>query len=263
MDTCQECSSTDLQEDYTNGCTVCTNCGLCASSYMLSHQAEWRDEEQSRVGRSDDTCLSTMINSETSMSRLHSNTTVSYGTRKCIKSQKMIGRYLAALNLGPIVEHRTNEIFKDFCNLGKIKNRNVCILASIYLAATNSGIPRTFKEIEAVASTLNKDISALIIQQMADQIMRKLNLTLEQFTASQLVSRYCSYLKIGRLEIRAEKLAQTIHMSYSSHTIAAVAIKSICDDEGMDMSFEKLGTATLGLPLMIKIAYLEFKATLC
>lgn len=258
MEACSECRSVDLYEDYVNGCVVCTNCGLHASSYLISEQPEWRDNEQSRVGCSDDIGLSTAINHQSLMSQLHVKTTMSYGTRKALAAREKMRRYCAALNLGEDVAQMSGDLYKTFCDLGKVRNKDITILACIYLISVNQKVPRTFMEIESIASTLNMDITALNIQSQALIIIEKLDLTMEDVTPRQLVPRYCSYLKLTGLEPNAMHIADSFQKSpYSSHISAAIVIKIACDNAKVEMSYETLALVALTTPRLLKLAHLR------
>jgi transcription initiation factor TFIIB len=261
MDKCPECKSIDIDEDSTHGCIVCTNCGLQLSNYYISMEQEWRDNEQSRVGLPDilDIGLSTSIPiTSINLSQLHSKSTLSRGVRKRLLSHEKLKYYINKLNLPNQVIILAGSIYEKYCETNNISRKDVTLLACIYLSSLQLDIPRTFKELESIASTQHRLITAEDIQIYAIKI-KDIGTEL-QITPIQLIPRYCSYLKLSYLENQVLLNALKIKSNkYSAQTLSSVIIKITCEENNIDITLDKISLVTLSSINMIRLALLDLR----
>ncbi len=190
VDTCPECSSTNLVHDYDTGETVCSNCGLVIHEQMMDKGPEWRaftQEEKasrSRVGvptsySVHDKGLSTAISQidrdafgrklplSTRLqmwrlrkwqirSRVHSSI-----DRNLAQAMAELDRLADKVYIPPPIKEKAAVIYRKALDKGLVRGRSIAAIAAaaLYASCRGSGTPRTLREISEASLVDKKDVA--------------------------------------------------------------------------------------------------------
>lgn len=250
MSCCIECHTDNVIDDTVNGCSVCTNCGLCSSTILISEEKEWRDEQKSRVGGPEILNIGLSTSMTGKLGHLQYSTTLSKGNKKLLTCLKRIPYYCERLNVPEFIKLKTCEIFEQYTNIHRLHKKDLIVLACIYLACYND-IPRTFQEMSHLTCLYTSEQ----IQRCTMKIQKTLNITMNNILPHQFIPRYCSLLKCSKIEPFAYKMSFEIKSThYSTQTIAAAIIMITCQQNNIELSYQRLSYVTSSSINLIRLA---------
>lgn len=190
VDTCPECSGSNLIHDYDTGETVCGGCGLVVQEQTLDKGPEWRaftQEEKasrSRVGvptsySVHDKGLSTAISQVDRdafgrklplatrlqmwrlrkwqiRSRVHSSV-----DRNLAQAMAELDRLSDKLYIPAPIREKASVMYRKALDKGLVRGRSIAAIAaaSLYAACRGSGTPRTLREISDASLVDKKDVA--------------------------------------------------------------------------------------------------------
>ena len=169
---CTECGSGDVLEDHRAGVLVCTNCGLQLGGQLISEDVEWRDFDDdgprshgvqaNRVGGVEDGLffmgLSTVMGAagdgNNALARLQSKSTTLLNQKALLDAFRRVSRLAAALSLPQGIIDRTNELYAKVmeAQLFKSQKGDAVLIACLFFACKQEGVPRQMKEICQMAA---------------------------------------------------------------------------------------------------------------
>ncbi|CAF0776442.1 unnamed protein product [Brachionus calyciflorus] len=260
---CESHPDAPLIEDHRAGDMICSECGLVVGDRCVDVGSEWRtfanDKESTdmtRVGAAEDPTmegqdLSTTIGRATGSAGFGENglpiyrnrnieTAAEKAKRKANREIKEMAERLSAdQSIINAAQHIFHTVHKD--KLIKGRSNNAIIAACMFIACRQQSVPRTFKEISAVANTTTtiKDIGRCY------KIIRKALVSsqtpssgLSSSSSSDLIERFCSKLNLPK---EVKKLAFYIVNRVNDmpsltgknpNSLAASAIFLACDQTG-------------------------------
>jgi len=215
---CPDCGSAgDVIEDYAQGNYVCRNCALVVGQ-VISDGSEWRSfaddgnsskADPDRVGGREnellaDIGLSTIIGDDTrsGLGRTHNKGAMTAQHRALIAGFKKIQQIAGALNLPQSIIIKAQELFKRVEESKEIKKKgDGLIAASVFIACRQAKVPRTIKELCAVADVKKSDLSKCF-NKIKELKLYKATTARDGTSgavatqSSQLMPRFCSNLKL-------------------------------------------------------------------
>lgn len=125
---------------------------------------------------------------------------MSSSDRTLINAFREISNMADRINLPKTLVERTNTLFKQVHDSKTLKGRSNDAIASacLYIACRQEGVPRTFKEICAIAQISKKEIGRCF-----KRILKELQTTIEVITTGDFMSRFCSNLGLPNSVQRA------------------------------------------------------------
>ena len=170
---CPECGSSEVLEDQRAGVLVCTSCGLQLGGQLISEENEWRDFDDdgprshgvqaNRVGGAEEGLffmgLSTVMGAaagdgSNSLARLQSKSTTLLNQKALLDAFRRVSRLAASLSLPQGIVDRSNELYAKVmeAQLFKAQKGDAVLIACIFFACRQEGVPRQMKEICQVAA---------------------------------------------------------------------------------------------------------------
>ena len=234
IDTCPECNSARIAQDYERGELVCKQCGLVIEDRYIDHGPEWRaynQEEWNKLARTgtpikDSSDLPTVIswkNTDSYGRAIPSRNRPSiYRLRKW---QRMVGRtktpernMTAAMSrcdrmssnmeLPRRVREATAMLYRRAVEHKLIRGRSMETItaAALYAACRQCGVPRTFEEVADSSGINRKDIGKTY-----RFLSRELELKLMPLQPQDYLFHFCRKLELDEdIERKALEMLQLI-----------------------------------------------------
>jgi len=187
-ESCPECGSDDIVEDWKQGNLVCRDCGFVLQGHLVDIGSEWRtftNEEPgadpNRVGGPANPLLesgpTTKIRDERAaagLNRAQNRNAISASDRYLLDAFARINRIAEHYSISQRVRDRTDEIFKRYYDHLTLKpdgsrsrqlkedETEEVIAACLSIAFRNEGQPRTLKEICALTRVTEQKIGARV-----------------------------------------------------------------------------------------------------
>jgi transcription initiation factor TFIIIB Brf1 subunit/transcription initiation factor TFIIB len=239
--TCPECKAVGLKgdtifDDWTNGVSVCTECGLQTCTTLISTDREWREfesgegAEKNRIGGPEDpdVGLSTCIEGEPSA--LSSKTVEVKDEKSIRKGYEGLEKLCSMLGLASIIVTCAKERYKKVILGHELKriNHDALYVVCIILASRSTGYPRTLREVSMVANVQKRKVNFLF-NKIKQQIRReKTSIVNSGKNDNAILSRYCSALKLPQEVLNRTEdiynLVKTDFQGKNPSTVAAVCI---------------------------------------
>lgn len=259
IEKCPECGSRNIVHDYDTGEIVCSNCGLVINERTIDKGPEWKDftleetEKRSRVGMPlnvavHDQGLSTtfrptrdrygeLLPSKTqsemrrlkrwqTYSRVHSS-----DERNLAKAMVELDLLCDKFKIPDSIKKNAAIIYRKALKKRLIRGRSIknIVVASLYAACRDGGIPRTLNELAGEDKAYRKIISR-------DYRVLLLELNLRMTVADQVnyISKIAEPLKISgetqgvAVQILREAQAKKISVSKDPISIAAAVLYTAC-----------------------------------
>lgn len=246
-----------LVEDYRAGDTVCPECGLVVGNRVIDVGSEWRTfaddtgDDPSRVGAAENPLLSGDLTTSVQisgnnyeMSRLQNRLGSSGNDRALVQAFGEIRLMSNRLNASQAIVDRANTLFKRMTDTKALRGRSTeanCA-ACLFIACSQEGAARSFKEICAVCTVSRKQIGKSF-----KLILRALKTNVETSKTSDYMPRFC--FNIG-LDHKTQLIATTVAKQAVDLdivagrvpvTIAAAAIYFTCLALDLDKSAKDIG----------------------
>jgi len=209
---CKNCKSTSIVDDFSNGTTVCIDCGLIKEEILIDEKAEWNfggeeaaySKDPSRCGGPtnallEKSSLSTMINTSRAkgnnytMAKIHQQQSMNYVERSLYHVfegiQKMAGD---RGSLSQAIIEQSKAYYKKISEkrLSRGAVRKGLIACCILYACKAHNVPRSVKEIgemcEISVGILNKTTKIFSLL-MKDEINNTNGINVDD-----LISRFCN-----------------------------------------------------------------------
>eukprot|EP00051_Salpingoeca_urceolata_P022563 m.371944 g.371944 ORF g.371944 m.371944 type:complete len:456 (+) comp19992_c0_seq13:305-1672(+) len=227
---CPEHKDAPLVEDYAAGDRICSACGLVVGDRVIDVRTEWRtfgnndkkknNFDPNRVGAARDPLLdgselSTMVGSipgqrggglyghhdhggTNSLQQWNTRSGMSGTARSLISAFKQIALMADRLHVKQVIVDRAKKLYKQVDDTGQLKGRahDAIGAACLYIACRQEGVPRTFKEICAVAEIPKKSIGRCY-QAICKALESNLS-GLANIKTDDYMSRFCSHLDLPR-----------------------------------------------------------------
>lgn len=245
---------------------MCSECGLVVGERIVDVSSEWRNFQEGgsdgcRVGYAENAMtgendLTTNVDCGKSLGSGVSNFKVksSYEERFTKFSIAQMREICSRLNIGKNVMEDAMRIFKELREkqLLKGKDKNIVMLACIYIECQRNNVARTTKEFVGSMGVCQKKFGKIV-----NFINKNVELTMGQrcqTTAQDIVSRFCGQLSFEiKLERRAkfqiEKKAKEMAEKTSNAgflggtspvTIASAAIYLAAETLGFSKTFKEI-----------------------
>jgi len=211
----------ELVEDHRAGDTVCTMCGLVVGDRVIDVSSEWRSfnnekscKDPSRVGAPENPLLSgsdlsTSIavdpGSGFELSHIHRKQ-MNSTDRQLITGFQVIRDMSERIHLPKSIQDQANMWLSKVLESKALKGRNneAVAAACLYIACRKEGVPRTFKEICAVARVSKKEIGRCF-----RLVVKAIELNMELITSTDFMSRFCGNLSLPKyVETAATHIAR-------------------------------------------------------
>ncbi|KAL0033387.1 hypothetical protein WJX77_007185 [Trebouxia sp. C0004] len=225
---CKDCQESNFVEDRAAGDLICQVCGLVAESHVIDESSEWRtfadsdkpQADRTRVGGATDDLLSeggigaTVITASTkeggntaarNLSRLQTRN----NTDKTLQqAYSQINRISDKLGLTKTITDTAQHYYKLVYEQKGARGRGLAAVAAavLFCACRQEGLPRTFKEIEAVVpDATKKDIGKAYKTIMACLQAEEGAATAapKRVAVSDYMRRFCSHLGMNQKESKA------------------------------------------------------------
>lgn len=246
-----------LVEDYRAGDTVCPECGLVVGNRVIDVGSEWRTfsddtgDDPSRVGAAENPLLSGDLTTSIQftgenydMQRWQNRIGPSGSDRALVQAFSEIRLMSDRLNASQAIIDRANTLFKKMTDTKALRGRSTeanCA-ACLYIACSQEGAARTFKEICAVCTVSKKQIGKSF-----KLILRALNTSVDIIKTGDFMSRFCSNLELShKAQLVATHVArQSVDLDIVTGrvpvTVAAAAIHLTCLALGIEKSAKEIG----------------------
>ncbi|TKR69095.1 hypothetical protein L596_021293 [Steinernema carpocapsae] len=208
-----------LIEDYRAGDLVCPECGLVVGERLCDIGTEWRSfnnenskgNDPSRVGAPEnrllgESDLSTTIavgfgSSEKDQALFNSQRKNKNNTdRQMMQAIGTINEMGDRIHLTKPIKERAQEYYKR-CLDNKIckgKPTEAKAAACIYIACRKESVPRSFKEICAIAMVNKKEIGRCF-KEIVNSLEKTIRTQLSQVTSADYMTRFCRQLDLPHL----------------------------------------------------------------
>lgn len=189
---------------------VCSKCGLEVEQIHIDYSAEWRtfaddskNAEKSRVGAAenyllgDEHNLSTSIQSGSNCNAYGTSILKQFARRSTDKALTTAYRRIDVMgdriNLPECVTTHAKYLYqlqlKERQLKGNILSSDAKVAACLYIACHEQGVPRTIKEVTAIAEEGRKEI-----RQAANMIIKVLKRDMKPIDSKDLLPRFCGKL---------------------------------------------------------------------
>eukprot|EP01137_Pigoraptor_chileana_P022382 Opistho-2@87252 len=211
---CKNCRNPDppLIEDYRAGDLICGDCGLVLGDRVLDVRSEWRtfsndknesSGDPSRVGGiTDGIHLNTQIASgpnSRDLGRIHGKMHKEHGHDKhFLEALNEIRQMSDRIQLTLNICERAKQLYRQIFEHGALKGRKMEAVAAacIYIACRQENVPRTFKEICAVANNVPvKEIGRCY--KFISQTL-EIQSTMNTIKSDDYMARFCSLLRLPK-----------------------------------------------------------------
>ncbi|RBR08180.1 uncharacterized protein FIESC28_10372 [Fusarium coffeatum] len=294
---CPECriDPPHLVEEFSNGDTVCGDCGMVVGSRIIDTRSEWRTfanddqggDDPSRVGGPQDEFiegqqLATSVafsesKAHKALSRTQNNTNQDKSQKDLMAAYKEIVSLCDAINMGQNVANAAKHIFKlvDKHKFLKGKPQEAVIAGCIFIACRQNNVPRTFREIFNLTSVSKKVVGRVFkqlqsfLQKLQEQdgeatgLNTVTNYETNTVGGEKLVRRYVSELgfkhqqKITKIAERLVEQANDISAvaGRSPLSVAAACIYMACHIAGEDRPSSRIALQVGVSDGTVKTAY--------
>lgn len=222
---CPECGGHDFVDDQAAGDLICKGCSLVVEAHCIDERSEWRTfadsdkagSDPNRVGGPTNPLLqggglATVIGktqgdggASFALGRLNART--NQQDRVLMNAFGEIGTMCRKLGLVEAIKDRACELYKEYKDLKSIRGRKAIAFyaACIYIACRLEGHPRTFKEINAVATEASKRDIARCFRAVLNEMQDNKGIRIEVGTihASDYMRRFGSTLGLTHDDMRA------------------------------------------------------------
>jgi len=252
---CPLCENDDppIVEDYATGDAICSDCGAVLEDHIVDMTSEWRtftsdagSVDPSRVGAAanpllEDSGLSTMIARDPKgknplgddLRKWNNRGAQSSSDRNLINAFRDIDRMAEHMSLPPKIANTSKEYYSKVEKHKSLRGRSTeaIVAACVYIGCRMEGVPRTLKEIAALASVPKKEISSAFSY---IKKLLKLNEKMDHIKPDDFLTRFCSHLDLPetvRLAagfIAEKATAMRLVAGKSPISVAAAAIFFIC-----------------------------------
>lgn len=225
---CRGCRETEFVEDSRQGDLICINCGVVASSHMISHESEWRsfsgETDCSRVGHSKNTFFNTKEDLHTDIAGPKSNLYKLNERLNDFPNKDYHNAITDICNSMGLPKHIEN-VAKEYLDKMPKKNVNSTPAACIYFACKNNNIARTIQEVCAYTSIPKVQLGREIIK-----VNNTLKFKNSYVDSSVYIERWSNLLGV--------KFSRVIkhNARYQQTSIAAGILYKLCKSEGKNIT---------------------------
>lgn len=292
-DTCPECGSDRLQQDFSHGEVSCANCGIVIEDNLVDTGPDWRaftSEQRSAKertgaplsvmqhdlglgtvmwGRTDAHGKSIRGNDLTQMRRLQKWDRRSRfrrgAERNLAHALSEIKRMGTGLDIPKSVMEQASIIYRAAAAKDLIRGRSIdsVAAASLYAAMRDQGIPRSLEEIAQVSKAKKREIGRVY-----KVVAQALGLTLSPVNPSAFIPRFASRLRLGNeteaaaLDLVKRATAAEIVSGKDPKSIAAGAIYIASVLSGQPRTQKDVSEASGVTEVTIRNRYKELVTTL-
>jgi transcription initiation factor TFIIB len=241
MASCSDCKTAKyVIQDYVKGEMVCTHCGLVVGDRMIAEGSEWRTfsdgasaskADPNRVGGPENALteqfgLSTMVGQEDEggvLGRYQNQTSLKPGQRALMTAFQKVRKLCGQLSLTQGIVDRAVELYTRVHATGEFKGRKVdaVVAAVVFIACRQASVPRTLKEISAVAEASKLDVGRCVAKIKKLKIYKKPTAGAKEAKkqiqdnqapdSSAYMERYCSLLGLPMaITTAAEHIARRV-----------------------------------------------------
>ncbi|GMS83767.1 hypothetical protein PENTCL1PPCAC_5942, partial [Pristionchus entomophagus] len=265
-----------LIEDHRAGDVICPECGRVVGDRLVDVGTEWRSFSNERSG-TDPSRVGAPENPLMGASDLSTSIAVGFGSsdgdqslanaqrrssnnsdRQMSQGMQHIREMSDRIHLTRTIQDRAALLFRQMLDGKTLRGKNIAAQAAscLYVACRQEGVPRTLKEIIAVAGCSPREVNKCV-----KLIIRSSENSFQLITSEDFMSRFCGNLdlphQVQRAATHIARVAKERDLvaGRSPISIAAAAIYMASQASGTKKTAKEVGEITGAAEVTVKQTY--------